>query len=323
MAPDNAGLLLLDKPGLETGRAALGCRDDQLPTSHRVVQQVRRILGIRRVGHTGTLDPFASGLLVLCLGKATRLAEYYQALPKTYVAKVLFGVETDTDDVTGQPKAAPRPCGLSQATVDAALPAYLGAQEQVPPAYSARKIQGRRAYALARAGQAVSLPPRPIHIYELAVLQPLRDNELVLRVACSAGTFVRSLARDLGRALGPRACLSGLRRTALGDLRVEAALAPSQLVEQADAIEASSAWLPPGSGLPWPTVHCAPPESRRLGHGQTVRIPLGEGEAAPNDNVIAADVNGRFLGILACTAVPEPGLAEFKARKWLAPSVQP
>jgi len=187
-------------------------------TSHDVVNAARRALGEKRVGHGGTLDPFATGLLVLLVGRATRLLRWLHDEPKVYEATVRFGAETDTEDLHGQvTREAPLP---SRAALDAALPSLLGDIDQVPPAYSAKRVDGRRAYALAREGHAVEMAPSRVRIESMALSDFTGSDDAVascrLRVACGGGTYVRSLARDLARAAGSAAHLTALRRERAG-----------------------------------------------------------------------------------------------------------
>ena len=197
------------------------------PTSHDVVALVRRLAATRRIGHGGTLDPFASGVLPLFLGGATRLVEYHLADDKAYRATICFGASSTTDDLDGELTAiegAPSP-GREMAV--AGLAGFLGEQLQQPPVYSAVQVGGRRAYALARAGEAVDLPPRRVVLHGLDLVEwddrdPARPIAIV-DVRCSAGTYVRSLARDLGARLGCGAYLGALVRTASGPFNLEAA----------------------------------------------------------------------------------------------------
>jgi tRNA pseudouridine55 synthase len=198
------GLLLVDKPAGVS--------------SHDVVAVVRRALGEKRIGHGGTLDPFATGLLVLLVGRATRLLQYVRDEPKEYEAQVTFGAETTTEDLHGAVTVeAPLP---TRERLEAALPGFLGRIAQVPPAYSAKRIDGQRAYALARAGQVVTLAPATIEILSLSLSDfeetPSGAARCRLRVACGGGTYVRSLARDLARAAGSAAHLTALRRHRAG-----------------------------------------------------------------------------------------------------------
>ncbi|MDP9207852.1 MAG: tRNA pseudouridine(55) synthase TruB, partial [Actinomycetota bacterium] len=198
------GVLVCDKP------AGL--------TSHDVVARVRRLAGQRRVGHGGTLDPPATGVLVLALGRATRLLPFLPTEPKRYLAEVAFGAATDTLDAAGTVTGTAAADRVDEPGLRAALAGFLGPQEQVPPMVSAIKVGGERLYAKARRGEEVERAPRPIVIHELELLgfaggeRPLAT----LAVVCSGGTYVRSLAADLGRALGTLAHLASLRRTAVG-----------------------------------------------------------------------------------------------------------
>ncbi len=198
-----AGLLLVDKP------AGI--------TSHDVVDIARRTYGERSIGHLGTLDPFATGLLVLLLGRATRLATFIENEPKVYEATIRFGEETDTGDPTGDViRTAPLP---PRDSVLAALPSLTGVIPQVPPEFSAKKVQGAPAYRAARAGASVVLAAAPVTVREWRVAS-LTDSELVVSIVCGGGTYVRALARDLGRACGSAAHLTSLRRTRSGEFDV-------------------------------------------------------------------------------------------------------
>jgi tRNA pseudouridine55 synthase len=187
-------------------------------TSHDVVARVRRLAGQRRVGHGGTLDPPATGVLVLALGRATRLLPFLPTEPKRYLAEVSFGAATDTLDATGTVTATADTAGVDEARLRAALAGFVGPQLQVPPMVSAIKIGGERLYAKARRGEQVDRAPRPIVIFELELVDfgAGERPRAILAVACSGGTYVRSLAADLGRALGTLAHLANLRRTAVG-----------------------------------------------------------------------------------------------------------
>lgn len=203
------------------------------PTSHDIVGVVRKALDRRRVGHTGTLDPFASGLLLVCVGRATRLAEYLSGLDKSYEAVARLGETTDTLDREGE--IVETRAGwesLDAERIEAALAPLRGRIEQVPPVYSAKKIRGQAAHRLARRGEVVELAPATVTVHALEIT----SVELPLvgfRVRCSSGTYVRSLARDLGEALGVGAHLVELRRTSVGAFEVEGAVTPEQLVDPA------------------------------------------------------------------------------------------
>ena len=197
------GLLLVDKPvGL---------------TSHDVVDIVRRAYGERSIGHLGTLDPFATGLLVLLLGRSTRLATFIENEPKVYEATIQFGAETDTDDCTGTVVRESAP--PSDEAITAGIQSLTGTIQQVPPAYSAKKIDGVRAYDHAREGTAIELPPVEIHVHEWIVRQR-HESSIDVTITCGGGTYIRSLARDLGRLCNSAAHLTVLRRTASGEFLV-------------------------------------------------------------------------------------------------------
>lgn len=211
-------------------------------TSHDAVQRVRRVLRTRAVGHTGTLDPFATGLLVALVGRATRLARFVEGQAKTYLAEARLGFATDTDDATGTPLGAPVPVRVSEREVRAALEGFRGAQSQRPPAFSAKHVAGERSYRLARRGAAVELPAVPVDVTEIEFLE-LAEDRVRFRVTVSAGTYVRALARDLGERLGCGAHLAALRRERIGRLDVADAVA-------LDALGPETPLLPPQAVLP-------------------------------------------------------------------------
>ena len=195
------------------------------PTSHDVVDTVRRMLGEQRVGHLGTLDPFAKGLLVLVVGRATRLATFAADWPKSYEGVIRLGVTTDTDDATGTIVATAPWTGITPVQLADVVGKFRGRYEQRPPAYSAVKIEGERAYRRARRGETVEPAARPVEIRELEIVEAAVPD-LQFRATVSGGTYLRSLARDIGATLGCGAHLSALRRTAVGPFRVENAVAP-------------------------------------------------------------------------------------------------
>lgn len=202
------------------------------PTSHDIVDMARRALDEQRVGHLGTLDPFAKGLLVLVVGRATRLAPFATDWPKSYEGVIRLGVTTDTDDLTGQVVATAPWTGITPGQLAEVIGRFRGGYEQTPPAYSAVKVGGERAYRRARRGEAVALEPRPVEIRELEIVEAAVPD-LQFRATVSAGTYLRSLARDIGAALGCGAHLAALRRTAVGLLKVEDAVAPEAVTPQA------------------------------------------------------------------------------------------
>jgi tRNA pseudouridine55 synthase len=203
-----SGSLLLDK---EEGWTSQDC-----------VSKLRGILGERRIGHAGTLDPLATGLLVVLVGRATRAAAYAEAEQKEYIARFRPGIVTDTQDITGNVLSRSHVLP-TEAEVRSALPRFTGEIDQIPPMYSAIKVNGRKLYEIARRGGEVERQPRPVTIYALEHLGT-RDGDHILRVECSKGTYIRTLCHDLGQALGCGGCMAALRRTAVGAFRVEDAV---------------------------------------------------------------------------------------------------
>lgn len=198
-------------------------------TSHDVVFKARQILHTKKIGHTGTLDPNAQGVLVLCVGKATKAVEYLNDLDKVYEAEILFGQETDTCDCTGT-VTAEEPINFTGEEFLKVLESFRGDSMQVPPIYSALKINGRKLYDYARAGEKVEIPPRPIHISRIEAIETVElPRKARFIVECSKGTYIRSLCRDIGKKLGTAACMGDLYRKRVGDFRIENALHLSQL----------------------------------------------------------------------------------------------
>jgi tRNA pseudouridine55 synthase len=258
------------------------------PTSHDVVALVRRLAGTRRIGHGGTLDPFASGVLPLFLGRATRLAEYHLGQDKRYRATVCFGATSTTDDLEGD--LEPVPAKVDRSAVAAALAGSIGTFEQRPPAYSAVKIGGRRAYAMARAGLKPEPRPRTVTIRQLELVEwddtdPERPVA-ILELTCSAGTYVRALARDLGAAVGSGAYLGALVRTASGAFDLADAIALDRIRAAAEGGPSGVAGLlrPVDAGLEsLPAVVIDDASVERVARGQTVRpaTPLAEDGGGP------------------------------------------
>lgn len=300
------GLLILDKP---TG-----------PTSHDLVDEVRRRLGTRSVGHTGSLDPNASGVLVICVGAALRIAEYLEPHDKAYDAVLLLGRRTDTLDVTGRVLAERPVPPLDPAAVEAAFARFRGPIMQVPPMYSSVKIGGRKLLDLARAGRTVERPPRAVEVrvLELVRLEPPR---IAFRVACSKGTYVRTLCDDLGRALGCGAALESLRRTRAGPYT----LADAVPVERVTPGSAPALLVPPGRALAHlPAVTVAAPARTAFLHGQALRADQVESDlaavaaAAPGAQVRVLDPAGLLLGIGLIEATAPGRAARLRPRKVLA-----
>ena len=197
-------------------------------TSFDVVRDIRQKLGLKKVGHAGTLDPMAEGILLVMLGKATRKSSELSSLKKAYRAGILLGKETDTYDITGKVVRSGDASGVSLDMIRAILDKFTGEIEQVPPMYSALKRKGHRLYKLARQGIKVALEARPVFIYDITILS-WNNPHLMLDVVCSKGTYVRSLAHDLGVELGCGACLESLLRTAVGEYRVEDSVGLSEI----------------------------------------------------------------------------------------------
>lgn len=192
-------------------------------TSHDVVARARGVLGTRKVGHSGTLDPGATGVLVLGVGRATKLLRFVTAMPKTYVASVRLGVETDSLDADGDVTARHDMSGVTIDDVRAVLDRFRGDIEQIPPMVSAVKVDGKRLYELARKGETVERKPRPVTIFALDVGDEIVDDTFTMTVTCSSGTYIRTLGADIGTALGGGASLAALRRTAVGPFTTEIA----------------------------------------------------------------------------------------------------
>lgn len=256
-----SGVLVIDKPvGL---------------TSHDVVQIVRKGTGIRRAGHTGTLDPRASGVLVVLIGPAVRLSEFVSASDKRYQATTLLGTATDTYDSEGRITSSSKTSEITEEIFEKALKNFVGKIEQVPPPYSAIKVKGRRAYELARQGEKVELKPRTIHVYSLELLE-WAPPEAVLDIYCSSGTYVRSLAHDLGKELGTGAHLIGLRRTKSGRFTLRDAIPLRQLQDSFIAGDWYKYLIPAAEALgDWPMVELDNDMVDFVRHGR--RIPAEPG----------------------------------------------
>jgi tRNA pseudouridine55 synthase len=268
------GLLLLDKP------AGI--------SSHDAVLAARRAAREKRIGHAGTLDPFATGLLVLLLGKATRLLPYLPGEPKVYEATIQFGRETDTEDLLGavtHEASLPR-----ESEVRAAIPSFTGRLMQVPPAYSAKRVDGRRSYEAARAGEAVELAPVSITVHSWDLLA-WRSDACDVRITCAGGTYIRSLARDLGRAVGSAAHLTALRRTHIGPYDVGDA-------QTVDALRQSPPCVQPAlAALPHLThITLDRDQINRLRRGLTVRVD-GTAEPATRFGAMVAAETGQLVAL--------------------------
>ena len=269
-----SGLVIVDKP------AGM--------TSHDVVARVRRLAGTRKVGHAGTLDPMATGVLVVGVEKATRLLGYLTLTEKEYAATIRLGQSTSTDDAEGEITGTTPAVGVSAETLEKAVSALIGEILQVPPAVSAIKVDGQRAYKLTRAGAAPELKARPVTVYEFTVTDVRPDGDMLdldATVRCSSGTYVRALARDLGQALGTGGHLTRLRRTRVGGYRAEDARTLEQLAERFEVLPLAQA-----AAAAFPRRELTADEARRLAHGGRL-APSGADEPtaayAPDGTLIA------------------------------------
>jgi tRNA pseudouridine55 synthase len=252
-----SGVLVVDKP--------VGM------TSHDVVQAIRNGTGLRRAGHTGTLDPRASGVLVILVGPAVRLSEFVSASDKRYQAIIRLGSTTDTFDADGKFTRSDSPVNVTEEQFEKVLSTFVGEIEQTPPPYSAVKVQGRKAYEMARQGEEVDLAPRKITVHHLEVLE-WAPPEVVIDVHCSSGTYVRSLANDLGTALGCGAYLVGLRRTKSGRFSLRDATPLRKLQEAFHAGNWYQYLIPAAEALAeWPAVELNPDEVENVRHGHRVK----------------------------------------------------
>lgn len=275
-----AGILLVDKPG--------GI------TSHDVVARARRALGTRKIGHAGTLDPMATGLLVLGVEGATRLLTYIVGADKTYEATILLGASTDSDDADGVETSRADAAAVAAVTDDAiteGIAALTGEIDQVPSSVSAIKVQGRRAYDLARAGETVELKARRVTVSRFDVRETRREGATIaldVVVDCSSGTYIRALARDLGRALRIGGHLTALRRTRIGSFDVAAAASVDDIAEDALVNPATAAGVVVGA------IAVGADEARDLRHGKRI----DGGGRLTGERAAAIDPDGRLVGIV-------------------------
>ncbi len=276
---DIEGLLVLDKPAGMTSRA--------------VVDRVQRWFPKRtRIGHAGTLDPLATGVLVLCLGGATRLIEYIQRMQKVYRTRLLLGARSDSDDADGTITPVSGAVAADAATVEACVRGFVGTLEQVPPAYSAVKIAGQRAYDLARRGEEVSLSSHSVQIHAIQILDYAYPH-LKLEVRCGKGTYIRSLARDVGERLGCGGLVQELRRTRIGPFTCEGAL-----TLDADAETARASLLPAEMAVAeLPRVVLPDSERKRLEQGQVVAVAESPARIEKCKEVAVFDAAGRLAAM--------------------------
>jgi tRNA pseudouridine55 synthase len=280
-------------------------------TSHDVVQAIRNGTGLRRAGHTGTLDPRASGVLVILVGPAVRLSEYVSASDKRYQAIIRLGGTTDTFDAEGKFTPTKDPVNVTEAEFEEALKTFVGEIEQVPPAHSAVKVGGRKAYEMARKGEEVELEPRKITVHHLEVLE-WTPPEVVIDVHCSSGTYVRSLANDLGKKLGCGAYLVGLRRTKSGKFTLRDATPLRKLQEAFNAGNWYQYLIPAAEALAdWPSVELNPDEVEGVRHGHRVKAKEAD---TVHQKVRGISTQGELVALMELT-VQADGSKEWQPKK--------
>lgn len=279
-----SGVLVVDKP--------VGM------TSHDVVQAVRNGTSLRRAGHTGTLDPRASGVLVILVGPAVRLSEYVSASDKRYQAIVRMGGKTDTFDADGKfTQDTQEIVDVTEEQFEEVLKTFVGEIEQTPPPYSAVKVQGRKAYEMARKGEEVKLEPRTITVHHLEVLE-WAPPEVVIDVHCSSGTYVRSLANDLGEKLGCGGYLVGLRRTKSGRFSLRDAVPLRKLQEAFDAGNWYQYLIPAAEALgDWPSIELSPDDVEGVRHGHRV---TAEADVEIGSRVRGVSTQGELVALMEC-----------------------
>ncbi len=291
-----SGVLVVDKP--------VGM------TSHDVVQAIRNGTGLRRAGHTGTLDPRASGVLVILVGPAVRLSEYVSASDKRYQAIIRMGSSTDTYDADGRFTRSDQPINVTEAQFEEVLKTFIGEIEQTPPPYSAVKVQGRKAYEMARQGEEVDLTPRKITVHHLEVLE-WAPPEVVVDVHCSSGTYVRSLANDLGEKLGTGAYLVGLRRTKSGRFSLRDAVPLRKLQEAFHAGNWYQYLIPAAEALgDWPAIELNPDDVEGVRHGHRVKA----ADNATEGMVRGVSTQGELVALMELTTA-EDGSREWQPKK--------
>ena len=299
------GLVLIDKAGGMT--------------SHDVVDRFRRTSREKKAGHTGTLDPMATGLLIICSGRATKLQSYLMGMEKTYEGEIRFGWATDTYDAEGSPShpdAANEPIDVTHVDFATALKPFIGEIDQVPPAYSAKKIEGKRAYDLAREGAAPKLEARRVTVYDFQILG-VEGSIARFRVRSSAGTYVRSLAHDLGASLGIPAHLASLRRTAIGNFRVEDAVAVDRLREMTpEEIFAKPHFIPLSEiDLPFGRVFIDHLQEQRLRQGQVVVVKPEGGDIKPSQTVVLMNLRDELVALgEAVNVVAQSGVVSIQPK---------
>ncbi len=291
----HSGLVIVDKPGGMT--------------SHDVVARVRRLAGTKKVGHAGTLDPMATGVLVVGVEKATRLLGYLMLTEKEYAATIRLGQSTSTDDAEGEITGTASAAGVSAETLHEAVAGLVGKILQVPPVVSAIKVGGQRAYKLTRAGAPPELAARPVTVYEFTVTAPRREGDtldLDATVRCSSGTYIRALARDLGAALGTGGHLTQLRRTRVGGYGVTDARTLEQLADRFEVLPLAQA-----ASAAFPRRNLSAEEARRLANGGRLAPQAGRLAAPPGADAGAQAPTAAFApdGTLIALVTEESGQA--------------
>ena len=289
------GILIIDKPAEWT--------------SHDVVAKLRNLLKIRRIGHTGTLDPFATGVLVVCLNRATRLVQFLTGHDKEYLATMRLGETTDTGDLTGEPAGPPIDAGgITEAQIREALDQFRGVISQVPPMYSAKKVAGKKLYELAREGKEVERAPVEVEIKSIELLDlhpPGLTMDVTIRVLCSAGTYIRTLAEDIGKKLGVGAHLIALRRIRAGRCGIEQATTLEQIIGLSAAGKVGEIVLPMTQVLDFAELPIDEEEMQAICHGRSIRR---SGPWADRERVSLCD-SGRNLMAIAEYVEEEQALA--------------
>jgi tRNA pseudouridine55 synthase len=266
-------------------------------TSHDVVAKIRKLLKQKRVGHAGTLDPAASGVLPICVGQGTRVAEYLSESGKAYQAEILFGTVTDTYDAEGIILRTYDTSTLTLSTIETILPEFLGPQMQMPPRYSAIKLQGQPAYKRMRAGEEITLTARPVTFYQLHILD-WQAPRLTLAIDCSKGTYIRSLAYDLGERLGYGAHLSALIRTRSGPFQLAESVTLEQIAQAIEQNTIEQLLISPDTVLQdYPALHLDDATVERVLHGNSFPY-----DAPPAELVRVYDAHGQFLAIATWNA---------------------
>lgn len=275
-------------------------------TSHDVVAKARRILGMKRIGHTGTLDPQVTGVLPLCLGRATRVVEYIQELPKEYVATLRLGLASDTEDLTGTITESVEEVQVTEAEVLAVLNSFKGVISQVPPMYSAVKVDGKRLYELAREGKTVERKSREVEIYEIEMQDMAWSGnypDITFRVLCSKGTYIRTLCVDIGRALGVPGVMVKLERTMSAGISADHCLTLEQIAAHKEAGTLEEHLIAADEAISHLPKHTVAEEKKKAAlQGQRLSLRFVAPEVKGSGDFRLYDLQGEFLGIYALEA---------------------